>query len=92
MSGVITWDASTLYDAPTVGTCAVTGAFETGRWFLRDGKRIFVGETAQPEAVEDYVGFRTALGTVGGFKRGYPKTEWTAARLGSRKPARKAGG
>jgi len=46
----VTWDANTLYDHPAVGTCEISGAYETGRFFLReDGSPIFVGNTAAPD-------------------------------------------
>jgi len=78
---VITWDSRTLYESPTTGICAITGKYETGRFFKKDGAPVFVGDGAQADAVEDYVGFLTALRTVGQFKRGYPKAVWTAERL-----------
>jgi hypothetical protein len=80
---MITWDSKTLYDRPTVGVCAISGAFETGRFFVRDGKRVFVGNTAAPDAVHDYVGFRAALGAVGEFKRAYSKADRWAERVGA---------
>jgi hypothetical protein len=82
---VITWDSRTLYEAPSTGVCAITGKYETGRFFKKSGERIFVGDGAQAEAVEDYVSFVTALRTVGQFKRGYPKAVWTAERLTRKK-------
>ncbi|MFQ5844322.1 MAG: hypothetical protein ACE5JG_04960 [Planctomycetota bacterium] len=85
----VTWDSRSLYESPAVGTCAITGSFETGRWFNRDGGRVFVGDSAQPDVVEDYVAFKTALETVGQYKRGYPKSAWTARRLEGRKPVRR---
>ena len=82
---MITWDSKSLYDKPTVGVCEITGAYETGRFYVKDGKRIFIGSTAAPEHVEDYVGFRTALGAVGEFKRGYSKSDRWEQRLASTK-------
>ena len=35
----ITWDTSTLYDKPSVGTCELSDAYETGRFYKKDGKR-----------------------------------------------------
>jgi len=88
---MITWDSKTLYGKPATGVCAVSGEYETGRWFVRDGKPVFVGNSAAPDAVEDYVTFLTLLGQVNAFKRAYPKVEWTADRVESKKkPARKA--
>ncbi len=72
----VTWDNRTLYEKATVGTCAITGAYETGRFFTRDGERIFVGDSAQPEVVED-------------FKRGYAKKDWVAARVAFMNPPKK---
>jgi hypothetical protein len=73
---MITWDSRTLYDPPAVGTCEVSGKYETGRYYLKDNKRIFVSNSAAPKAVEDYVDFATALAQVNGFKRGYAKKDW----------------
>jgi len=78
---MITWDSSTLYDAPSVGVCSVGGAYETGRFYRKDGKRVFIGNSKAADVVHDYVGFLTALRAVGDFKRGYPKTVWTTARV-----------
>jgi len=78
---VITWDLRSLYDAPSTGVCEISGKYETGRFYDRDGKRIFVGNTAAPKSVDDYVRFATMLDTVKQFKRGYPKSEWTAKRV-----------
>ena len=78
---MISWDSRSLYESPTTGTCAVSGAYETGRFYVRDGKRVFVGNTKAPEVVEDYAGFLTAAGTTNSFKRGYPKRERVAASL-----------
>ena len=86
---MITWDTRALYERPTVGVCEVSGAYETGRYYIRDGKRIFVGDTAAPDSVEGYVAFRTALGAVGEFKRGYSKSDRWAAKLAPKKPAKK---
>ena len=72
---MITWDSRTLYDPPAVGICEVNGKYETGRYYRRDNKRIFVSNTAAPKAVEDYAGFLAARGTVTQFKRGYPKKD-----------------
>jgi hypothetical protein len=77
---MFTWDSRTLYDPPSVGICSISGAYETGRFYNRDGKRVFIGNGEAPDAVRDYVGFLTALRAVGDFKRGYPKSAWTAAR------------
>jgi len=88
---MITWDSKTLYGKPEAGVCAITGEYETGRWYRRDGKPVFVGNSAAPDAVEDYVAFLTLLGQVNAYKRGYPKAAWTAERVESKKkPARKA--
>jgi hypothetical protein len=86
---VITWDSRSLYDPPATGVCAVSGAYETGRFYVRDGKRVFVGNTKAPEVVEDYVGFLTASGTTNSFKRGYPKREAVAASLPAPKKPKK---
>ena len=85
----VTWDNRTLYEKATVGTCAITGAYETGRFFTRDGERIFVGDSAQPEVVEDFMTFKTARGTVDHFKRGYPKKDWIAERVAIMNPPKK---
>ena len=85
----VTWDNRTLYEKASVGTCAITGAYETGRFFTRDGERIFVGDSAQPEVVEDFTTFKTAVGTVDHFKRGYLKKDWVAARLAVMNPPKK---
>ena len=88
---MITWDARTLYEKPTTGVCEITGAYETGRYFILDGdKRIFVGNTIAPAEVEDYAGFLTAMGTVGGdFKRGYAKRDRIEERIEMPKGAKK---
>ena len=85
----VTWDNRTLYEKATVGTCAITGAYEAGRFFTRDGTRIFVGESAQPHEVEDFTTFKTALATVEDFKRGYAKKDWIAARVALMNPPKK---
>jgi hypothetical protein len=77
----ITWNTTTLYEPPELGVCEISGAYEPGRWYDRGGKRIFVGNSAAPEAVEDYLTFATMVGTVEGFKRGYPKKDRVAERL-----------
>jgi len=82
----VTWDANTLYDHPAVGTCEISGAYETGRFFLReDGSPIFVGNTAAPDVVEDYAGFLARLGSVADFKRGYAKRDRAAESVESKK-------
>ena len=79
---MITWNSRTLYEKPTTGQCEITGAYETGRFYLKDGsKPIFVGNTIAPAEVDDYVGFLTAMGTVENFKRGYPKPDRVAERV-----------
>jgi len=79
---VITWNSRTLYEKPTTGVCEITGAYETGRFYLKGGsKPIFVGNTIAPAEVDDYVGFLTAMGTVENFKRGYPKPDRVAERV-----------
>jgi len=86
-----TWDQTLLYDRPKVGICVVTGARETGRDFIDEkGKRAFIGDGAQPDAVEDFIGFKTSLDVVSHFKRGYAKRDWTAARLEETRPKKKA--
>ena len=86
-----TWDQTLLYDSPKVGICAVTGARETGRDFIDEkGKRAFLGDGAQLDAVVDFVGFKTALDAVSHFKSGYAKSEWTAARLEETRPKKRA--
>ena len=85
---MITWDSRLLYEKPETGVCEVSGAYETGRYFWTDGnKRIFVGNTAAPTAVRDYIGFLTATGTVSSFKAAYPKADKIAERVG--KPKKK---
>ncbi len=86
---MITWDSRSLYDPPATGVCSVSGAYETGHFYVRDGKRVFVGNTKAPEVVEDYVGFLTASGTTNSFKRGYPKREAVADRLPAPKKPKK---
>ena len=87
---MITWDSRTLYEKPTTGVCEITGAYETGRYFiLDDDKRIFVGNTIAPARVEDYAGFLTAMGTVEDFKRGYSKRDRVEARIEMPKSAKK---
>ena len=78
---MITWNANTLYAAPATGVCEVSGKYETGRFYIKNDKPIFVGNTAAPKSVENYVEFKTALDQVNGFKRHYAKTEWTAKRV-----------
>ena len=72
---MITWDSRTLYDPPTVGVCALSGAYETGRFYRQDDKPIFVGSTKAPTSVEDYDGLAVALRAVNDFKRGYAKRD-----------------
>ncbi len=85
----VTWDAHTLYGKPAVGTCEISGAYETGRYFRKeDGSPILVGNTAAPEAVEDYVGFLTALGSVSDFKSSDAKRDRISARLVVKKKKR----
>ena len=82
----ILWNSYMLYDKPETGVCQVSGAYETGRWYVTDeNERIFVGNTAAPDAVEDYVGFLTVLGTVEEFKRGYSRRDRKAASLPAKK-------
>jgi len=79
---VITWNSRTLYEKPTTGICEITSAYETGRYYLKDGKTpIFVGNTIAPAEVDDYIGFLTSMGTVENFKRGYPKPDRIAERV-----------
>lgn len=76
------WDSRTLYEAPAAGTCRVSGKYETGRYYRdENNKPVFVGNSAAPKVVRDYVGLQTALGAVNAFKRGYSKSEWTAKRV-----------
>lgn len=64
------------------------GAYETGRYFLLDGvKPVFVGNTAAPTAVHDYIGFLTAMGTVQSFKASSSRADAISARVG--KPKKK---
>ena len=82
MRPVITWNSRTLYEKPTTGVCEITGAYETGRFFiLDDTKRVFVGNTIAPAEVHDYAGYLTAMGTVEDFKRGYSKRDRVEARI-----------
>jgi hypothetical protein len=83
----ITWDTKNLYESSELGVCEISGAFEPGRWFSRGGERVFVGNSSQAEVVEDFVRFATMVGTVEGFKRGYPKSDRVAARI--EKPRKK---
>ncbi|MHC4953644.1 MAG: hypothetical protein ACYTGZ_07125 [Planctomycetota bacterium] len=86
---MITWNSRTLYEKPTTGVCAITGEYETGRFYLKDGvKRVFVGNTIAPAHVEKYVEFLTAVGTVDAFKRGYSRTDRVAARVEMPKKAK----
>jgi len=86
----IRWTHGTLYDDPKTGVCEVSGAYETGRMYVKeDGKPIFVGNTAAPDAVEDYAGFLTALDTVEAFKRGYPKRDRVESRIEKKKKKKK---
>ena len=79
---MITWDSRTIYEAPTTGVCQITGDYETGRYYLLDGhKPIFIGNSAAPDHVHDYVGFLARTGTVQEFKAGYPKSERIAERI-----------
>jgi hypothetical protein len=83
---VITWNSRTLYEDPTTGVCEITGEYETGRFYLVDGsRRIFIGNSAAPEHVEDYAGFLAATGTVQEFKAAYPKRERIAERIAPKK-------
>jgi hypothetical protein len=85
---VITWNSRTLYEKPVTGVCAVKGAYETGRFYLRDGvKPVFVGNTAAPTAVDDYIGFLTAMGTVQSFKASSSRADAISERVG--KPKKK---
>ena len=79
---MITWNSRTLYGKPVTGVCEITGEYETGRLYLVDGKKpIFIGDTAAPGHVQDYVKFLAAMGTVQQFKAGYPKTDRIAERV-----------
>ncbi len=78
---VITWNSNTLYGVPTPGVCQVSGKYETGRIYIKNGKPFFVGNTEAPKCVEQYVEFLTALQQVTGFKRGYAKSEWIAKKI-----------
>ena len=95
MKKKIIWNTYTLYEKPAVGTCELSGAYETGRFFIEEesNKRVFVGNTAAQESVNDYIGFLTALGTIDEFKRGYSRRERKAERLPpvkkKKKPAKK---
>ena len=77
---MITWDTRTLYDPPVVGTCELSGAYETGRFYKRDNKPIFIGSTKAPSVVERYGELEAALGAVNEFKRGYAKKGWNRGR------------
>jgi len=87
---VITWDSRTLYEPPVTGICEITGEYETGRFYKLDGtKRIFIGNTAAPDHVEDYARFLAMTGTVAEFKAGYPKTDRIAERFEKKKSRKK---
>ena len=88
---MITWDSRTLYQFPLTGTCAISGAYETGRYFVQDNEPIFVGNGKAPEVVHDYVGFLTASGATNAFKRGYARSDRVADRLVTPGKAGKAG-
>jgi len=77
---MITWDTRTLYDAPAVGTCAISGAYETGRVYIRDHKPVFIGNTQAPKVIDRYDELLAALGAVNEFKRGYAKKGWNRGR------------
>jgi len=77
---MITWDTRTLYDEPVVGTCEISGAYETGRFYKQDGKPIFIGSTKAPTVVDRHDELVAALGAVTEFKRGYSKKGWNRGR------------
>ncbi|MEM8883996.1 MAG: hypothetical protein AAGD14_08010 [Planctomycetota bacterium] len=86
---MITWDSRTIYEKPVTGVCEITGAYETGRLYTLEEngkqKRIFIGNTAAPDHVHDYIKFLTHMGTISNFKASTPKADQIESRVAPKK-------